>query len=71
MSRESWRALVKCLLGCVGSCVGGLFTLGFAVHVTDVQLGWFFFWSGLLLGYGGMSYSLLSYYRAGEERGDW
>ena len=35
MSRESRRALVKCLLGCVGSCVGGLFTLGFAVHVTD------------------------------------
>jgi uncharacterized membrane protein HdeD (DUF308 family) len=69
--REARRAMWKALLGCVASCAAGMFILFFAFWTNDRQLGMIFFWSGMLLGYGGMAYSLLSAYRKGEERGDW
>lgn len=70
-SREARRALLWCLLGCVGWCGAGMFILGIAFYVTDLQLGWVFFWTGLTVGYAGMCYSLWRFYLRGEERGDW
>jgi hypothetical protein len=70
-SRETLRAALKCLAGCVVSCVIGMVILGLAFHVNDEQLGWIYFWSGLIIGDSGMIYFLATFYRRGEERGDW
>lgn len=45
--------------------------MGYAFYVTDETLGQLFLFGGMAVGYGGMSYALLSAYRRGEERGDW
>lgn len=70
-TRDNWRSILWALLGCVASCLGGMVVLGFAFWVTDLQLAWVFFWSGLLLGYSGMAWSLLSVYKKIENRGGW
>ena len=69
--RAARRGIWLALLGCVASCALGMLVLSVAFWTSDRQLGMVFFWSGLLLGYAGMAYSLLSAYRSGEKRGDW
>lgn len=71
VERAARRSIWLALLGCAASCAAGMLILGFAFWTKDRQLGMVFFWSGLLLGYAGMAYSLLSAYRTGEKRGDW
>ena len=69
--RDARRAIWRALLGLVASCGVGMLVLFFAFWTNDRELGLVFLWSGLLLGYGGMSYFLLSAFRRGVERGDW
>lgn len=45
--------------------------MGYALYLTDARWAQLFLWTGMAVGYGGMSYALLSAYRRGEERGDW
>jgi hypothetical protein len=69
--RDQRRAFVYAALGCVASCLVGMIILGFAFWVDDRQFGWIIMWAALIVGYGGMTYSLAYAYRKGEERGDW
>jgi len=71
VTRDAWRVMLWALVGCVGSCAIGMLLLGIAFWVNDRELGLVFFWSGLILGYSGMSYSLLSAYHRGEKSGYW
>ncbi len=56
---------------CMGWCAIGLFFLAWSFHTTDEMLGRAAFWGGLGVGNGGMIFTLLRYYRKGEDRGDW
>jgi hypothetical protein len=69
--RDKRRALWLALLGVVASCGAGLFVMFFAFWVNDREIGMMFLWGAFAVGYGGMSYFLLSAYRRGVERGDW
>ncbi len=69
--RDRRRAFVYAALGCAGSCAVGMVVMGFAFWVNDRQLGLIFLWASLVVGYGGMTFSLAYAYRKGEERGDW
>lgn len=65
------RELVLTALACVAWTAIGLafFFAGFAVH--GVQRGWALVWSGFIVAYGGIAWTLVRAYRRGEERGDW
>ena len=65
------RDLLRASLQCGGFCVLGLAIMFWAFHVNDLLLGRVFFWGGLVAGYTGMSYTILSAYRRGVQRGDW
>lgn len=65
------RELVLTALACVGWCVVGLAFLGAGFAVHGVQKGWALVWSGMIVGYGGITWTLVRAYKRGEERGDW
>lgn len=69
--RDTRREFLRASLQCVGFCAAGLGIMFFAFYVDDLQIGRAFLWGGMLVGYGGISYTLLSAYRRGEHRGDW
>ncbi|HYC50427.1 MAG TPA: hypothetical protein VEB19_04880 [Gemmatimonadaceae bacterium] len=69
--REGRRAMWMALLRCVGSCALGMVIMFFAFWTNDRETGMIYLWGGMLVGYGGMAWSLLSAYRKGEERGLW
>jgi hypothetical protein len=62
--------LVRCAATCVGWMLVGLYLLGWSMHTTDVQYGRMAFYGGLIVGNGGMLYTLLATYRRLEKRGD-
>ena len=49
----------------------GLVFFFFAFWVNDVLIGQALLWGGMIVGYSGMAWVLLSLYRRGEQRGDW
>ena len=69
--RETRRDLLRASLQCAGFCAAGLFVMFFAFYVDDLQVGRAFLWGGMLVGYSGIAYTLVSAYRRGEKRGDW
>ena len=69
--RDARIALLKAVAGMIAWCVIGVVILGFAFHTGDEKTGWVFFWSGLLVGYAGMFWTMHWYYKAGVDRGDW
>jgi hypothetical protein len=73
--REVGRAmrfeLLRVCLECIGSCALALVALGFALHTTDPTVGAIAWWSGMLIGYGGITISLSTAYLRGVARGDW
>lgn len=71
VSRDVLRGVVLGALGCVLSCAVGGVLLGIAFWVSDAELGAVFFWLGLVVGYSGMTASLLALYLWGDERGYW
>jgi hypothetical protein len=70
-ARDARRAIWMALLACVASCAAGMGIMFFAFWTNDRELGMIFLWTGMLVGYSGMAWSLLSAYRRGEERGLW
>jgi hypothetical protein len=52
------------------ACGIGLVIMFFAFWVNDRELGMIFLWSGMIVGYAGMAYALLSAYLRAEEAGD-
>ena len=70
-TRYGRRVMLWALLGCVASCALGMLLLGVAFWVNDRDTGLVFFWTGLVLGYSGMTFSLSYAYLKGEELGYW
>lgn len=54
----------------VVKCASGIAIMFFAFRVSDEQLGRVFLWGGMVVGYSGMTWSLLSAYVRAEKRGD-
>jgi hypothetical protein len=42
-----------------------------SAHTTDVKAGWIAVWTGLLIGNGGVLFTLLRAFLRGERRGWW
>jgi hypothetical protein len=70
-SRSYKWDLLRVCLQCIGSCLAGMALLAVALHVTDHDIGMIFWWSGFIVGYSGITYSLARAYLRGVERGDW
>ena len=69
--RDRRRDLLRSAALCLAWGALGLFLLGWSFHTTDVRLGRIAFLGGLLVGNGGIVYTLAAAYRRGERRGDW
>ena len=69
--REVRGAFVRTLLGCFAWLALALLPMGWALHTTDPQLGHAAFLGGMMVGYGGITFTLARYYVVGEERGWW
>jgi hypothetical protein len=69
--RDKARAIVQTALACVGWAAAGLFCLMWSAHTTDVKAGWIAVWTGLLIGNGGVLFTLLRAFLRGERRGWW
>jgi hypothetical protein len=69
--RDRAHAVVRAALACVGWALAGLFCLAWSAHTTDVKLGRIAFWGGLLIGNGGVMFTLIRASLRGERRGDW
>ncbi len=68
--RVMWRDLAVSALMCMVWCLAGLALIGMALHVIG-EVGWVWFWGGLLIGNGGIILTLARLYRRGTDRGDW
>ena len=62
---------LRVALQCIGSSFAGVWLILLSFHMTDPMLAQIPFWGGMLLGYAGISLSLISAYNRGTERGDW
>lgn len=65
--REYVRAILRCFLW----MTVGIALLSWSVHTTDLAHGLAAFWGGLIVGNGGICYTLIDAYLRGERRGDW
>lgn len=70
-SRLRWSEVVRVSAECLGSCALGLAGIGFAWHTTDHDWGMICWWAGLVVGYSGISTSLVAAYLRAEKRGGW
>lgn len=68
--RDMWRDLAGTGVLCMVWCAVGLGLVGMAMHVVG-DIGWVYFWAGLLVGNGGIVFTLARAYRRGADRGDW
>ncbi len=71
ITRAYRREMVLTALACLfWSGLGAVIMLsGLAVH--GVQKGWALVWTGLVVGYSGITWTLVRAYLRGEARGDW
>lgn len=65
--RDFARTIVQCFFW----MTVGLAMIAWALHTTDEQLGSMSFYAGILIGNGGICWTLASAYVRGERRGDW
>ena len=65
------RALARVMAEIILWTALGLGGIGLAFHTLDIDLGWVYWWAGSVIWFAGVSFSVLSAYRRGEERGDW
>lgn len=70
-TRITRRALFRASAECLVSSAIGAVIIGAGWHTTDPQWGHICVLTGLIVGYGGITWALARAYRAGEERGDW
>ena len=68
---DEWRELAR-VLGEIGLATTlGMALVFLAFWTADIQLGGIYWLLGCMVWIGGVSISVLSAYRRGEERGDW
>jgi hypothetical protein len=70
-TRVSRRALFRASAECLISAAIGAIIIGAGWHTTDAEWGHICVLTGLIVGYGGITWALARAYRAGEARGDW
>lgn len=68
---DTRRDLTITALACVASAAVGLALLAIAFHTSSYAVGRVFFIGGQIVGYAGISVSLVRAYLRGERRGDW
>ena len=68
--RDSFWAHVRTALMCVGWSVVGMGIMGFGLHTNDPEFGKIFWNGGMVVGYAGISFTLIRAYRKSKERGD-
>lgn len=71
VTRDVRRGVLLGALGCVLSCALGMALLFFAFRTDDPGLGEVFFWTGMVVGYSGMTASLHTLFVWGERQGYW
>ena len=65
------RDVVLTAVRCLGWMAAGVVCLLWSFHTTDMAYGRAAFFAGLGIGNGGIIFTLLGFYRRGEQRGDW
>lgn len=70
IERAARRRFLRAIAEVVGACALGMVILSFAFSATDRDTGMIFLWAGMLVGYSGMAYALLSAYWRAEREGD-
>lgn len=70
-NRDTVRAFVLAAVSCVGWCAAGLFLLMWSAHTNDVGYGRIAFYAGLVVGNGGIVFTLITAYSRAERRGHW
>jgi len=65
------RDMVRTGALCVAWMLVGLYLLGWALHSTHDTYARVAFYAGIIVGNGGIVFTLLAAYRRGEQRGDW
>jgi hypothetical protein len=68
--RARRRELTRAALLCVGWMLLGLYFLAWSMHTDSYDYGRIAFYGGLIVGNGGIVYTLLETYRRLEKRGD-
>jgi hypothetical protein len=69
--RDSVWAYVATALACVGWAGAGIFLLMWSAHTTSMAYGRIAFFGGLVVGNGGVLFTLIAAYLRSERRGDW
>jgi len=69
--RDLMWANVLTALMCLGWAGAGIFLLMWSAHTTSMTYGRIAFWAGLVVGNGGVLFTLIAAYARGEQRGDW
>ncbi len=70
MERALRRRFIRALVEVAASCALGMLIMSFAFAVNDRETGMVFLWAGMLCGYAGMAYALLSAFLRAEREGD-
>jgi hypothetical protein len=68
--RDSMWAYIATALACVGWAGAGIFLLMWSAHTTSATYGRIAFYGGLVVGNGGVLFTLIAAYLRGEQRGD-
>lgn len=63
--------LARTCLQCFAWAGIGIFGILWSAHTTSLSWGRISFFSGVLVGNAGIIFTILSYWRRGEQRGDW
>lgn len=70
MDRARLRDMLLASAFCIASLAAGLFLLGLAVRTTDLGWGTIAFWSGLVVGNGGVLVAMYWLFVRSHARGD-
>lgn len=70
VERALRRRFLRALAEVAGSCAIGMVIMAFAFSSNDRDTGMIFLWGGMLVGYSGMAYALLSAFLRAERDGD-
>lgn len=69
--RDRTRELMFAGLRCFAWALLGVACILWSARTRSLTAGWIAFWSGVLVGNGGITHTLLQAYRRGAQRGDW
>ena len=68
--RDAFRATVRSALMCVVWSAAGLAVMAFGLHTNDPELGAIAWKGGMVVGYGGIVFTLMRWHSKAKDRGD-